>query len=88
MGNLVKVKAKHGGQLLRHDDDNVDCDGNGFVRRNCPQSERILWLTTVLLQHSTMCVSKLTDLSSRPTLHPRHITFPLCEIKILIVFTP
>lgn len=59
---MIMVKAKHGGQLLRHDDgdginsggggggDDGDCDGNGSVRKNSSPSERILWLTTILLQ--------------------------------------
>lgn len=56
---MIMVKAKHGGQLLRHDDGDGnngggggdgDCDGNGSVRKNSSPSERILWLTTILLQ--------------------------------------
>lgn len=46
---IVKVRANHGGRLLRREDDDDDGDRD-FLRTNSTRSERILGLAAVLLR--------------------------------------
>lgn len=85
----------HGGWLLRHEDGDGDdsggggsgdSDGNGFVREIALNLKEYCGLLLFSCSDGTMCVLKLTDLSSRH-IFPLDMSYSLYVINILIVFT-